>query len=72
MVCTNWPVCYPLVVNIPLTEHNKRESCIVIGVWFGIELDKPVGKNDGSVNGRRYFTCKPNFGVFAPPSRVQK
>jgi len=47
-------------------------SCVLLGLWFGIELDKPVGKNDGSVNGRRYFTCKPNFGVFAPSSRVQK
>ena len=45
---------------------------VLIGLWFGIELDKPVGKNDGSVNDRRYFTCKQNYGIFAPPSRVQK
>ncbi|XP_046583518.1 CAP-Gly domain-containing linker protein 4-like isoform X1 [Haliotis rubra] len=42
------------------------------GVWYGIELDKPAGKNDGCVNGVRYFTCKPKFGVFAPLSRIQK
>jgi len=46
--------------------------CVLIGLWFGIELDKPVGKNDGSVNDRRYFTCKQNYGIFAPSSRVQK
>uniref|UniRef100_H2ZVZ3 CAP-Gly domain containing linker protein 3 n=1 Tax=Latimeria chalumnae TaxID=7897 RepID=H2ZVZ3_LATCH len=42
------------------------------GYWFGIELDKPTGKHDGSVFGVRYFNCPPKHGVFAPPSRVQR
>ncbi|XP_015270376.1 PREDICTED: CAP-Gly domain-containing linker protein 4 isoform X4 [Gekko japonicus] len=42
------------------------------GFWCGIELDKPRGKNDGSVAGVQYFSCLPRYGVFAPPSRVQK
>ncbi|XP_051502580.1 CAP-Gly domain-containing linker protein 4-like isoform X4 [Myxocyprinus asiaticus] len=42
------------------------------GFWLGIELDKPSGKNDGSVRGVRYFSCPPKHGVFAPPSRVQR
>ncbi|XP_077869503.1 CAP-Gly domain-containing linker protein 3-like [Saccoglossus kowalevskii] len=42
------------------------------GWWYGIELDKAVGKNDGAVSGERYFTCEPRRGVFAPPSRVKK
>uniref|UniRef100_A0A672Y5R4 CAP-GLY domain containing linker protein 3 n=2 Tax=Sphaeramia orbicularis TaxID=375764 RepID=A0A672Y5R4_9TELE len=42
------------------------------GYWFGIELDKPTGKHDGSVFGVRYFSCLPKYGVFAPPSRVQR
>nr|XP_023648602.1 CAP-Gly domain-containing linker protein 4 isoform X1 [Paramormyrops kingsleyae] len=42
------------------------------GFWVGIELDKPSGKNDGSVGGVCYFTCPPKHGIFAPPSRVQR
>jgi len=41
------------------------------GVWIGIEYDEPVGKNDGSVQGERYFTCKPSFGGFVRPEKVR-
>ncbi|XP_055519612.1 CAP-Gly domain-containing linker protein 3 [Leucoraja erinacea] len=42
------------------------------GYWYGIELDKATGKHDGSVFGVRYYNCLPKYGVFAPPSRVQR
>ncbi|XP_060081440.1 CAP-Gly domain-containing linker protein 4-like isoform X1 [Ylistrum balloti] len=48
------------------------EAKFAPGIWYGIELDRPVGKNDGSVNTDRYFHCKPKHGVFAPLSRIQK
>lgn len=43
------------------------------GTWVGVELDQPVGKNDGSINGVRYFSCsKPgNYGLFALPTIVE-
>ncbi|PWN45350.1 hypothetical protein IE81DRAFT_320084 [Ceraceosorus guamensis] len=41
------------------------------GIWIGLQYDEPVGKNDGSVQGERYFDCKALFGGFVRPEKVQ-
>ncbi|KAM9992959.1 hypothetical protein ACTFIY_010397 [Dictyostelium cf. discoideum] len=38
------------------------------GRWVGIELDSAAGKNDGTVQGERYFDCKPAHGLFVKPN----
>ena len=40
------------------------------GAWIGVELERPKGKNDGSIDGKRYFNCSPGYGVFAPATMV--
>ena len=37
----------------------------------GFELDKPEGKNDGAVDGQRYFQCLDKHGVLAAFKRVK-
>ncbi|PHH70295.1 hypothetical protein CDD82_7221 [Ophiocordyceps australis] len=42
------------------------------GVWVGVELDEPVGKNDGSIAGTRYWGQPAHLkhGVFVRPERI--
>uniref|UniRef100_A0A9J7X995 Kinesin family member 13Ba n=1 Tax=Cyprinus carpio carpio TaxID=630221 RepID=A0A9J7X995_CYPCA len=42
------------------------------GIWVGIELDTPSGKNDGSVEGHQYFRCNPGYGVLVRPDRLTR
>nr|CAH8861571.1 unnamed protein product [Trichobilharzia regenti] len=48
------------------------ETQFAPGVWYGVELEQPVGKNNGSINGVRYFDCAVGHGIFAPVNRIQK
>lgn len=43
------------------------------GKWIGVKLDEPVGRNDGSLGGKRYWgqDGDPKFGVFVRPERVE-
>lgn len=44
-----------------------------IGAWVGVHLDEPVGKNDGSIGGTRYWGAESalKHGVFVRPERVE-
>lgn len=41
------------------------------GRFVGVALDEPLGKNDGTVAGDRYFQCAPGHGTFVRPENVE-
>lgn len=61
--------------RVVVTRTNNSSLCGTIrfightmfasGQWVGVELDAPEGKNNGSVMGHYYFSCVPNYGLFA-------
>ena len=57
---------------MPAIIRYKGPLHVSTGTWIGVELLKPTGKNDGSIQGRRYFTCAPNHGLFIRPNRLCK
>lgn len=40
------------------------------GKWFGVILDEPKGKNNGCVQGKSYFTCPDNYGIFVRQTQL--
>ncbi|KAF7964933.1 hypothetical protein HWV62_1619 [Athelia sp. TMB] len=62
------------IVEIPVGRGVVRfagATSFAAGKWVGIELYTQEGKNNGTINGVAYFTCKPNYGVFVRPSQVK-
>jgi dynactin 1 len=41
------------------------------GKWIGVALDDAKGKNNGTVQGKRYFVCEENHGIFVRQSQLQ-
>ena len=41
-------------------------------VYVGIECDGPYGRNNGTVKGKTYFTCRNNYGMLARVKDVEK
>eukprot|EP00494_Astrolonche_serrata_P027819 UN28083 len=40
------------------------------GIWYGIDLDLPTGKHDGTVEGKRYFVAKPKHGAMVRRHKI--
>lgn len=65
--------------RVQLVGTNKTGKCRFVGpvpfsdgIWVGLELGDASGRNDGSVQGRRYFSCKPRHGLFVRVSSCIK
>ena len=68
-------------VEIVEAGKERRRRCGVLkfigethfcaGTWCGVLLDNPVGKNDGTVDGVKYFECPVNRGLFVAISKVR-
>ena len=41
------------------------------GKWIGVELSEEKGKNNGSVQGKAYFTCPDRHGLFVRQNQLQ-
>ena len=54
----------------PATIRFVGNTHFAPGDWIGVELEDDTGKNDGAVQGERYFDCPASSGVFVRPASV--
>ena len=40
------------------------------GKWIGVILDEAKGKNNGTVQGKTYFSCADEHGIFVRQSQA--
>lgn len=73
--------CFPIVFQlgsvVEVIGKGQRGTVAYIGAtlfatgkWVGVILNEAKGKNDGTVQGKRYFTCEENHGIFVRQSQV--
>ena len=68
-ICSPYSVCYMFTVLCLLYVHCTM-FVILVGKWIGVVLDDAKGKNDGTVQGKTYFTCPDNHGIFVRQSQI--
>eukprot|EP00644_Phytophthora_capsici_P014349 jgi/Phyca11/503328/fgenesh2_kg.PHYCAscaffold_3_\ len=67
------PLCVGKLINVGNVAGVVRyigTTRFATGTWVGIELCEPKGKNSGTVDGEKYFSCPPNHGIFIRASRL--
>lgn len=74
--CENIKVGDRCQINVPGQMTRLGEVQYVgemdgkVGYFVGIRYDEPLGKNDGTVDGKTYFKCLPKHGGFVKPEHV--
>ena len=52
------------------TVRFVGKTAFADGTWIGVEFPTACGRNDGTVEGVRYFECAPRHGLFVRPAQV--
>jgi hypothetical protein len=70
----------PIYVGDRVLVNNKKVGVVRYkgmteflkgATLYGIELDEPKGKHNGTVGTRTYFRCRAGFGIFAKRPKLK-
>ncbi|TKS80986.1 Cytoskeleton-associated protein 1 Cytoskeleton-associated protein CKAPI Tubulin-specific chaperone [Collichthys lucidus] len=60
-------------VEVPGQPTKLGQLCTTdfkTGHWVGVKYDEPLGKHNGTVEGKQYFECENKYGGFVKPLSV--
>jgi len=68
---------YPIGARCEINPGGRRGEIAYVGkikgaenTFIGVRLDEPLGANDGTKDGKRYFECNPKYGAFGKIENV--
>mmetsp|Transcript_72296 Transcript_72296/g.150823 ORF Transcript_72296/g.150823 Transcript_72296/m.150823 type:complete len:281 (-) Transcript_72296:134-976(-) len=69
---------FPLDARCEVQPGGRRGAVAYVGkvsgmkgAYVGVKLDEPLGMNDGTKDGKKYFDCQgPKYGCFSNPEHV--
>jgi len=70
--CTPPP---PTATYSTIFGHKMTTLCpnmVIFYIFSGVTLPEAKGKNDGSVQGKSYFKCNANCGIFVRQNQVHR
>ncbi|ETO04787.1 hypothetical protein RFI_32608 [Reticulomyxa filosa] len=64
--------CYGTVHYYGSVPEYPTQYSTTFPYIYGVELDEPKGNTNGVINGKQYFRCAEQYGVFVAPPDVKK
>eukprot|EP01083_Nonionella_stella_P049213 131244_1 len=58
--------CHGIIRFIGCVDFGSLDT-----IWYGVQLEEAKGKNNGTVDGTKYFVCDRKYGLFVKENQIE-